>query len=531
MLVIPQARVAAQETATPPIEITPAPDAPRLELEFTELNDSGVSGTATLSAAGDRTIVELQLEDTGENHPTHIHAGTCDDLEPEFEFPLENVGTEGVSSTVVDRPLQALIDGEFAIDVHLSPNELGTLVACVDIDGQPLAPVSSGTPAPATAAVATPGTPAPTESPFGSAATALATAVLRAATTAIVTATAGGVTPIATATPTATATTTPTEVPPTPTEVPPTPTEVPATATTTATATPSEAPPTPTATVTATPSEVPATATATPTEAIPDASPAVTSTPFTSLARATVKAATSAIARAIDVAVAAQAPQPGTVIEVPDPIVDDGTGGAIPPAAAVPTAIPPVAGALPTAIPPVADAAPTAAPPVAGVATTPPPRAGAAPTAVPPVGGGGVPPIAGVVTTAVPPAPEAPPVGDGTQGGIDVSGKGSAITLPPVAAPVVGDIGGSGASAPIGQTGVSGDGTQGDIADAGKGIPLDPTTGLPSTAGTGSSLDWPTGTSRSMPWIMAAMAIALLIAGTTIRPTGSRRTRSRNLLR
>lgn len=145
------APVTAQDaTATPPASptatVTPEPDAPRLELEFQELNDSGVSGTATLYEAGDRTIVELDLEDTGENHPAHIHAGSCDDLQPEPAYPLENVGSDGQSTSIVDASLDELIDGDFAVDLHLSPNELGTLIVCADIEGEPEVPPAGGTP-------------------------------------------------------------------------------------------------------------------------------------------------------------------------------------------------------------------------------------------------------------------------------------------------------------------------------------------------------------------------------------------------
>jgi hypothetical protein len=145
------ASIAAQDAtatpaASPTVTVTPEPDAPRLELEFEELNDSGVSGTATLYEAGDRTIVELDLEDTGENHPAHIHAGSCDDLQPEPEYPLENVGSDGRSTSVVDASLDELIDGDFAIDLHLAPNELGTLIVCADIEGEPEVPAAAGTP-------------------------------------------------------------------------------------------------------------------------------------------------------------------------------------------------------------------------------------------------------------------------------------------------------------------------------------------------------------------------------------------------
>ena len=155
LFTLPAASTAAQDaTGTPATPaVTPAPDAPRLELEFEELNDSGVSGTATLYESGDQTIVELSLEDTGENHPAHIHAGSCDDLQPEPEYPLQNVGAEGQSTSVVDATLADLIAGDFAIDLHLSPNELGTLIVCANIEGEPVAPTAEGTPGGA------PGTP------------------------------------------------------------------------------------------------------------------------------------------------------------------------------------------------------------------------------------------------------------------------------------------------------------------------------------------------------------------------------------
>ena len=150
---------AAGQEASPPASpaATPAPDAPRITIEFEELNDSGVTGEAILSEFGDRSIVQLQLEDTGENHPAHIHEGSCDDIEPEPAYPLENVGESGESTTVVDASLQDLIDGDFVIDLHLAPNQLGTLIVCAEIEGTPQVPGAGGegTPTPSPTATAT----------------------------------------------------------------------------------------------------------------------------------------------------------------------------------------------------------------------------------------------------------------------------------------------------------------------------------------------------------------------------------------
>lgn len=117
---------------------TPAADATRLELEFTELNDSGVSGTATLYEAGDQTIVEIDLDGTGDDHPTHIHEGTCDTIVPTAAWNLNNTGADGTSTTLIDVSFAELLNGEYVVDLHLAPDQLGLLIACADIAGTPV---------------------------------------------------------------------------------------------------------------------------------------------------------------------------------------------------------------------------------------------------------------------------------------------------------------------------------------------------------------------------------------------------------
>jgi hypothetical protein len=130
------ANALAQDEGTP--AATPDPSANRLEIEFEELNDSGLSGTATLYEAGDQTIVELELDGTGDEHPVHIHEGTCDDIQPESAYDLENVGREGTSVSLIDVSLSELLEGDYVIDLHLAPNQLGLLIACAGIEGEPV---------------------------------------------------------------------------------------------------------------------------------------------------------------------------------------------------------------------------------------------------------------------------------------------------------------------------------------------------------------------------------------------------------
>lgn len=165
--------VGAQEStpgATPTVEPTPSPQMPRLELELEELNDSGINGTVTLYDAGDQTIVDFDVEGAGGEHPAHIHEGVCGELEPEPAFLLENVNEDGESTTVVDVSLDALLEEDYAIDIHLAPDQLGTLIACVDIDGEPelpagATPVASpeATPADGIGGIIADPTPTPTE--------------------------------------------------------------------------------------------------------------------------------------------------------------------------------------------------------------------------------------------------------------------------------------------------------------------------------------------------------------------------------
>lgn len=98
------------------------------------LNDSGVSGTATLTDLGNsRTRVEIAVSPAGNpDMPAHIHPGTCEDLTPQPRFPLENV-LEGRSVTEVPASLEELTRGDVAINVHHSNEDMATYTACGEI--------------------------------------------------------------------------------------------------------------------------------------------------------------------------------------------------------------------------------------------------------------------------------------------------------------------------------------------------------------------------------------------------------------
>ena len=82
-------------------------------------------------------------------HPAHIHSGTCEEL-GDVVAPLtdvtdpteggERVGAESAhavktSISTVDMPLQEIIDGGHAINVHESAEAIDVYIACGDIGG------------------------------------------------------------------------------------------------------------------------------------------------------------------------------------------------------------------------------------------------------------------------------------------------------------------------------------------------------------------------------------------------------------
>ncbi len=105
-----------------------------VEVELSEQNDSGQSGTATLEPAGeDQTTVTLELSNPPDlPQPVHIHEGTCEELNPQAAFPLENL-EDGTSETTVDISVEDLQSGEYAINAHASEEDVETYVACGDI--------------------------------------------------------------------------------------------------------------------------------------------------------------------------------------------------------------------------------------------------------------------------------------------------------------------------------------------------------------------------------------------------------------
>jgi Cu/Zn superoxide dismutase len=99
------------------------------------LNGSGENGTAVLTqqADGVKVVVALTGAPSGVAQPTHIHVGTCGNINKAPEYALKNTVDGKGASAVPGITLAQLLKGKYAINVHKSGTELGTYVSCGNI--------------------------------------------------------------------------------------------------------------------------------------------------------------------------------------------------------------------------------------------------------------------------------------------------------------------------------------------------------------------------------------------------------------
>lgn len=107
-------------------------------LTLTDQNDSGQTGTATISKVSEtQTKVVLALEGGTytQPQPAHIHLGTCE-KPGEVVYPLTNV-VDGMSETTLTARYEDVIDpqnAEYILNVHESAAKSNVYTACVEWD-------------------------------------------------------------------------------------------------------------------------------------------------------------------------------------------------------------------------------------------------------------------------------------------------------------------------------------------------------------------------------------------------------------
>jgi Cu/Zn superoxide dismutase len=114
--------------------VSPAQAAGPVTVQLTPQNNSGESGTATLTEAEGKTkvVIALKGQPAGVAQPVHVHKGTCRQLDPKPAYGLTTLA-EGKSETTIDVPLASLQTGGFAVNGHKSAQDVNTYVFCGDI--------------------------------------------------------------------------------------------------------------------------------------------------------------------------------------------------------------------------------------------------------------------------------------------------------------------------------------------------------------------------------------------------------------
>ena len=112
-------------------QMAPGDSGAGTQLGMQQQNNSGEIGTVTLYRHGSKTQVVLDLKGAPAHaQPAHIHRGhSCDAIDPKPTFPLANV-VNGKSSTLVPMSEEKLLSGNYAVNVHASPQNIPHYVSC-----------------------------------------------------------------------------------------------------------------------------------------------------------------------------------------------------------------------------------------------------------------------------------------------------------------------------------------------------------------------------------------------------------------
>jgi hypothetical protein len=98
-----------------------------------------VRGTARANSGFGQTGVAVSIAGApaGGTHPWHIHRGTCATGGPIVgaadAYPALRPGTDGRADGAARISVSLDHDQEYHVNVHASPNDLGTIVACGEL--------------------------------------------------------------------------------------------------------------------------------------------------------------------------------------------------------------------------------------------------------------------------------------------------------------------------------------------------------------------------------------------------------------
>ena len=98
-----------------------------------------VRGTGSMGARDNdptQTEAHVAIENSapGGRHPWHVHVGQCGSdrgiLGPADAYPILKVGGNGKADATAKLPIALPLAGQYFVNVHASPTNMGTIVAC-----------------------------------------------------------------------------------------------------------------------------------------------------------------------------------------------------------------------------------------------------------------------------------------------------------------------------------------------------------------------------------------------------------------
>jgi hypothetical protein len=103
------------------------------------MNASSITGSAQGTTANDMTNVTVNISGgtAGATYPWHVHDGKCTDASPPIvgnmaDYPPLVVGADGTATATAHISTKLNEARNYIINIHASPTNLGTIVACGD---------------------------------------------------------------------------------------------------------------------------------------------------------------------------------------------------------------------------------------------------------------------------------------------------------------------------------------------------------------------------------------------------------------
>lgn len=99
-----------------------------------QVNGTGWMGADDRESSRTQAAVSISNAVPGGRHPWHVHVGQCGNdqgiLGEAQAYPLLEVRNNGEAEASAELGIPVPASGQYFINVHASPNNLGTIVAC-----------------------------------------------------------------------------------------------------------------------------------------------------------------------------------------------------------------------------------------------------------------------------------------------------------------------------------------------------------------------------------------------------------------